>query len=82
MNNNNHEITKELSVWYLGTPKEGTMKQLMLTTAEGYSVEEKEYPIVSGKVRITLPATSAIVLKYRKKQYKNFLQFIKPDGLR
>lgn len=75
VNNNNHEITKELSVWYLGTPREGTMKQLMLTTAEGYSVEEKEYPIVSGKVRITLPATSAIVLKYRKKQYKNFLQF-------
>lgn len=75
VNNNNHEITKELSVWYLGTPREGSMKQLMLTTAEGYSVEEKEYPIVSGKVRITLPATSAIVLKYRKKQYKNFLQF-------
>lgn len=38
--------------------------------------------MVSGKVRITLPAASAIVLKYRKKQYKNFLQFIKPDGLR
>lgn len=75
VNNNNHEITKELSVWYLGTPKEGVMKQLMLTTAEGYSVEGKEYPIVSGKVKITLPATSAIVLKYRKKQYKNFLQF-------
>lgn len=75
VNNNNHEITKELSVWYLGTPKEGVMKQLMLTTAEGYSVEEKEYPIVSGKVKITLPATSAIVLKHRKKKNKNFLQF-------
>lgn len=75
VNNNDHEITKELPVWHLGTPKEGVMKQLILTTADGFTTEEKEYPIVSGKVTVTLPPTSAIVLKHRKKTSKNFLQF-------
>ncbi len=76
VNNNDHEITKEMSVWYLGIPKECTMKQLMLTTAEGYTIEEKEYPVVSGKVTVTLPATSAIILRYEDHTIKNFLQFI------
>lgn len=75
INNNDYEITKDLAVWYLGVPKECTMKQLMLTTAEGYSTEEKEYPVVSGKVTVTLPATSAIILRYEDHTLKSFLQF-------
>ena len=75
INNKDHEITKELTVWYLGVPRECTMKQLMLTTAEGYSTEEKEYPVVSGKVTVTLPATSAIILRHEDHILKNFLQF-------
>ncbi|MDE6846677.1 MAG: glycoside hydrolase family 13 protein [Lachnospiraceae bacterium] len=76
VNNNDHEITKDMSVWYLGIPKECTMRQLILTTAEGYTTEEKEYPVVSGKVTITLPATSAIILRYEDHEIKNFLQFM------
>ncbi len=75
VNNNDHEITKEMGVWYLGVPKECMMKQLMLTTADGYSTEEKEYPVISGKVSITLPATSAIILRYEDPTLKSFLQF-------
>ena len=75
INNNDYEITKEISVWRLGTPKEGSMKQLILTTADGFTTEGKEYPIVKGKVRIVLPPTSGIVLKHYKKHGKNFLQF-------
>lgn len=75
VNNNDYEITKELSVWHLGTPKEGVMTRLMLTTAEGYTAERKEYPVLSGKVTVTLPPTSAIILKYHGKSEKNFLQF-------
>ena len=66
VNNNNHEITKKLSVWYLGTPKTGVMKRLMLTTADGFTTEEAEYPVSGGKVKITLPPTSAIVLKRKR----------------
>ena len=75
VNNNDYEITKELTVWYLGVPRECTMKQLMLTTAEGYTTEEKEYPVVSGKVTVTLPATSAIILRHEDHILKSFLQF-------
>ena len=75
VNNNHHDVTKEISVWHLGTPKEGSMKRLMLTTASGFDTEEMEYPIIKGKVKVTLPPTSAIVLKHYKKKGKNFLQF-------
>ncbi len=75
INNNDYEITKELSVWYLGTPKTGTMKRLILTTWEGYTTEEAEYPIVSGRVKVTMPPTSAIVLKHRAEGEKKFLYF-------
>ena len=75
INNNDYEITKELSVWYLGTPKTGTMKRLILTTWEGYTTEEAEYPIVSGRVKVTMPPTSAIVLKHRAVGEKKFLHF-------
>lgn len=75
VNNNDYEITKELSVWYLGIPKTGTMKRLMLTTWEGYTTEEAEYPIESGRVKVTMPPVSAIVLKHRADGGKRFLRF-------
>lgn len=76
INNNDHEITKDLSVWYLGIPKECMIKQLLLTTADGYTTQEQEYPVISGKVTVTLPATSAIILHYENHAIKNFLQFM------
>lgn len=75
VNNNDREITRELTIWHLGIPKESVVKSLMLTTAEGYSIETHEYPVVAGKVTLTLPKTSAIVLKYEKRATKNFLLF-------
>ena len=48
LNNNDHEITREIDVWYIGAPKEGVMQCVMLTTADGFDVEVHEYPIVSG----------------------------------
>jgi alpha-glucosidase len=78
INNNDYEITRDLSVWYLGIPKECTMKQLLLTTAEGYTTEMTEYPVIGGKISVTLPATSAIILHYEDEDSvaKNFLQFM------
>ena len=78
VNNNDYEITREVSVWYLGIPKECVLNCLMLTTAEGYSTDPKQYPVISGKVRVTLPATSAIVLRHEKpkeQQERKFLKF-------
>ena len=75
VNNNDHEIIKEFTVWYLGVPMECTMKQLLLTTADGYTTEEKEYPITAGNVTVTLPPTSAIILRYENPVVQSFLQF-------
>ena len=82
VNNNDHEITKDVSVWYLGIPKECMMRRLLLTTADGFTTESKEYPVIAGKVHITLPPTSAIILKHidekifhEKSEKKNFLHF-------
>ncbi len=67
VNNNDHEVTREFSVWHLGIPKKSIVKRVMLTTEEGYSTEECEYPVIAGKMNITLPKTSAIVFKYHRK---------------
>ena len=75
INNNDHEVTREVSVWQLGIPKESVLKSLMLTSEEGYSTQSHEYPVISGKIGITLAKTSAIVLKYEKRASKNFLLF-------
>lgn len=69
VNNNDYEITRELSIWHLGIPKEGVVESLMLTTADGYSTESHEYPIIAGKVTVTLSKTSAIVLKYENHRH-------------
>lgn len=75
VNNNDYEITKELFVWHLGVPKEGTIRRLLLTTAEGFTTEEEEYPVTSGKVTVTLPPTSAIILRYEDDAISNFLAY-------
>ncbi|MBR5798881.1 MAG: alpha-glycosidase [Lachnospiraceae bacterium] len=64
INNNEHEVTKELWVWALGCPKTGEMKRLILTHKDGYTTEEAVYPISSGKVTVQLPANGAIVLRH------------------
>ena len=75
VNNNDNEITKEFKVWYMGVPMECTMKRLILTTADGYTTQEEEYSVTTGNVTVTLPATSAIILRYENSIVKNFLQF-------
>ena len=65
VNNNFHEITKTVTVWEVGVPKDATMVQLMETTDAGYSIEPKEYPVTMGKIKITLPKTSAVILKWK-----------------
>ncbi|MGN1160356.1 MAG: glycoside hydrolase family 13 protein [Lachnospiraceae bacterium] len=66
VNNNDHEYSKELSVWEFGIPKECTMERLMLSTENGYDVTKAEYHVVAGVINFTLPKFSAIVLKHRK----------------
>ena len=64
INNNNHPVYKIISVWMLGTEKQGRMKVLICTSERGYTMKGPDYEINAGKIRIELPATCAMVLKY------------------
>lgn len=64
VNNDTKPMTKEVSVWELGIPKQGRMKTLLVTDSNGYSLEERVYEIKAGKVQIELPATCAMILKH------------------
>ena len=75
LNNSEETILKDIPVWYLGVPTECIMEQLILTTQEGYNDKIEEVMVVAGRVQLSLPKTSAIVLKYRKNKGKKFLQF-------
>lgn len=66
VNNNEHEVEKEFSVWYLGIPKEGKLQRLMLTHKDGFTTEPQEYEVKAGKITVKLPPTSAMVLHHEK----------------
>ena len=64
INNNDHEVTKEVSVWELGVPMNGTMKRLILTGEKGFDIREEEIAVTAGRVRVTMPKTSAMILQH------------------
>lgn len=66
VNNNDYEVTETVTIWQLGVQKEGIIKQIMLTDADGFSTEEHEIPVVGGKINMTMKATSAVILKFKK----------------
>lgn len=72
LNNNGYEITKELSVWEIGVPKEAVMHRLIVTDENGFDLSPKEYEVKAGRVSITLPKTSGIVLKYKRRDLKKY----------
>ncbi|MBQ3899205.1 MAG: glycoside hydrolase family 13 protein [Lachnospiraceae bacterium] len=66
INNNNHEVEKEITAWEVGTHRTGNMKVIFQSTDEGYSLKETLYPLKTGILKIRLPKTSATVLKFEK----------------
>lgn len=64
INNNDHEVTKEMTVWELGIPRETALKRLMYTSEKGYSTEEETVEVRSGRISVTMPKTSTMVLQY------------------
>jgi len=64
INNNDHEVTEEFTLWQLGLRKNATLKQIMLTTSEGFDDTREEYWLENGKITITLPAFSAMILRH------------------
>lgn len=64
INNNNCSVEKVIFVWELGTLKHGKMKVLLWSDESGYTLGQKEYEVVAGKIRVELPPSCAVILKY------------------
>lgn len=64
VNNNDHEVKREISVWELGIPRQSELKCLLFTGEKGFHTEPLTYEVEAGKVSVTMPATSAMVLQY------------------
>lgn len=65
INNNCYDVEKEVMVWEANVPRTGVMIQLFQTNESGYSMDPVKYPIYAGKVKITLPKFSAVILKHK-----------------
>ncbi len=66
INNNDKDLDKEIGVWEVGVPKQAVIMKIFESTDAGYSTEQKEIPVLSGKVSLTLSRYSAVVLRYVK----------------
>ena len=64
INNNDDEITQEYQLWTLGIRKNATLKLIMLTTEEGFDDSNEEFWLEAGRITITLPKHSAMVLRH------------------
>lgn len=82
VNNGDKEISKEMTVWELGIPREAKMTRLLYTFEDGFDAEPMTYEVIAGRINVTLPKTSAMVLQYvneepvleQQKVYKSFWQ--------
>ena len=63
VNNNDHDKEIEMRVWQTGVPRESKLTRLMLTDADTFTTDPVEIDVVNGRIKLTLPKTSAIVLK-------------------
>ncbi len=64
INNNDGPVTQEFQLWTLGIRKNATLKQIMLTTEDGYDDSGEEYWLENGRITITLPQHSAMILRH------------------
>ena len=64
INNNDHAVTKNVSVWELGIPQNACLRRLIYTHDEGYDTDPISYEVTGGKLQVTMSKTSAMVLQY------------------
>ena len=65
---NNDEVARtiEMNVWEAGVPRECEMEQIMYTTEENHSMMPVPYQVVNGRLKLTLPGLSSVILKVKK----------------
>lgn len=62
-NNDDREQQVSLSVWQAGVESHSRMELLIRTDQNGFTLEKEVYTVTDGKVFVTLPPFSAVVLR-------------------
>lgn len=63
VNNDDYERSKELYVVGAGVSANAKMRQILITTPQGYSLMPKDYQIRHGRLSFTLPGKTAMILE-------------------
>lgn len=63
INNNDHEITKEIPVWKAGVAKNALLERLIMTDNEGYTLDRVLASAENGVMSVTLSPQSASVFR-------------------
>lgn len=63
INNDDRSRHVNLSVWEVGVPKYGILEQALFSHDAGYSLAPVHYEVENGRLDITLPRHSALILK-------------------
>ncbi len=67
LNNDYEEHELNIHVRRLGVPDGSFMKRLIITTEEGYDLEQHEYMVKNNVLNIKVPKISSVVLSYKMK---------------
>ncbi|MCT4688084.1 glycoside hydrolase family 13 protein [Vallitalea sp.] len=62
VNNNDEERSFNIPVWELGITDSQTMERVILTTGDSFNTDKEKYEVKRGKIRLTLPKYSAIII--------------------
>ena len=68
LNNNYEEVELNLAVDRLGLLNGHELKQIMLTTEEGYILEPKSYRVENNQLYLQVPRIAAMVLEAQEKR--------------
>lgn len=66
INNDQYAQKVDLAVWPLGIPEDGQLRQVMYVTETSHSIVPVRYQIEAGRLQMSLPRQSAVVLVHRR----------------
>ena len=61
-------LQKSFLFWELGIPRDCTLQRLILTGERGYDINPMEIEVSAGRITVTMPKTSSMILQYRTEE--------------
>ncbi len=64
INNNEHEVNQEFRLWHIGLHRDAVLQRIILTTRDGFNDMVADYRMENGRINITLPPQSGVLLRH------------------